>query len=201
MKKSLIVASVAVSIFAITAQAGLASGACPNVFTMPWIADMINPIGHNLLYMDSTLYSYLGMFEKFIPAGTIPNTTCLDLGHFGYTNSQYQGEFVNQTNPLALKELFFDAATGTQVAYDCIDSTKAAALVQYYQSKLGIVIPTSTVNRFLTLLTASHFDVIFILSSQTTISTPAKSAVTNAVRKQLPKFSFSQLYGFNMIGC
>ena len=158
---------------------------------MPWIANMVNPIGHNLLYMDSTLFSYLGMIEKYIPAEIIPNTTCLNLGHFGYTNPKYQGEFVDQTSPLALKELYFDSVTGTQVAYDCIDSAKAAALVQYYQSTLGIVIPTSTVDRFLTLLSASHFDVIFVLSSQTSITSATKSAITNAVNKQLPKFSFS----------
>ena len=126
---------------------------------------MANYIGHNLLYMDQTIYSYLGLAQKIDPSG-VPNTTCLNLGSFGYTPKMFQDEFLNQTSALSLKMLYYDVSTGTQVAYDCIDSKKATALINYAQVQLNVTIPAAVVKTFASLLKASHFDVTFVLSDK-----------------------------------
>ena len=124
------IASIATVALIATANAGIVLGPCPNITTLAYNStSMAKSIGHYLLAVDATVYSYLGLAEKLLPNGTLPNLTCYNLGNFGYPSTLYQSEFVNQTSALALKELYFDGTTGTQVAYDCIDSNKAAALI------------------------------------------------------------------------
>ena len=176
-----IIASVAAVALIATANAGIVVGPCPNVTTLAYNTSMATSIGHYLLAMDNTVYSYLGLAEKVAPAGSLPNLTCFNLGNFGYPTTLYQSEFVNQTNVLALKELYFDYTTGTQVGYDCIDSKKAAALIMFAQKQLNLTIPAATVSTFTKLLKAAHFDVTFILSNQTIISANATANLVKGV--------------------
>ena len=118
-----------------------------------------------------------------------------------YSSTRYQSQFVNQTNVLALTELYFDYTTGTQVGYDCIDSKKAAALIMLAQTALNQTIPAATVATFTKLLKAAHFDVTFILSNQTTLSPADTTNLVNGVKKSLPKFAMSSMRSFNMTGC
>ena len=118
-----------------------------------------------------------------------------------YSSTRYQSQFVNQTNVLALTELYFDYTTGTQVGYDCIDSKKAAALIMLAQTQLNLTIPAATVATFTKLLKAAHFDVTFILSNQTTLSPADTTNLVNGVKKSLPKFAMSSMRSFNMTGC
>ena len=199
--RSVISSVAAVALLASAANAGLVAGPCPNITTLAYNTTMAKSVGHYLLGMDSTVYSYLGLAEKVAPAGSLPNLTCFNLGNFGYPTTLYQSEFVNQTNVLALKELYFDASTGTQVGYDCIDSKKAAALIMYAQKTLNVTIPAATVTTFTKLLKASHFDVTFILSNQTILSAPTTTNLVNGVKKDLPKFAMTSMHMFNMTSC
>ena len=80
-----IIASVAAVALIATANAGIVPGPCPNVTTLPYDTSMATRIGHYLLAVDKTVYSYLGLAEKLAPAGVLPNLTCLNLGNFGYS--------------------------------------------------------------------------------------------------------------------
>ena len=196
------IATIAAIALIANVNAGIVSGACQNLTNVPYNnVTMGKPIQHFLLGMDKTVYSYLGLAQALAPKGAFPNLTCFNLGNFGYPQTVYQSEFVNQTSVLALKELYFDAATGTQVAYDCIDSSKAAALIAYANKTLGININATTVATFNKLLKGAHFDVTFILSNQTSINATTTAAMVKGVQKDLPKFAMTSIHMFNTTGC
>ena len=198
--KSYITSVAAIALLATTASAGLVKGPCPNVYSLSYNPLMANYIGHHLLYMDQTIYSYLGLAQKIDPSG-VPNTTCLNLGSFGYTPKMFQDEFVNQTSALSLKMLYYDVSSGTQVAYDCIDSNKATALINYAQVQLNITIPAAVVKTFASLLKAAHFDVTFVLSDKLKLTNATQTDLISTVQKSLPKFALNTTHAFNMTGC
>lgn len=198
---SIISSLATVALLTSSATAGLVSGPCPNITTIAYNTSMSKSVSHYLLYMDNAVYSYLGLAEKILPAGVLPNMTCLNVGNFGYPKTFYTQEFVNQTNVFALKELYYDYTTGTQVVYDCIDSKKATAIVDYAQRILNVTIPNSTVATFTKLLKAAHFDVTFVLSDHLSISAANMTNMVKTVKKQLPAFSMFSLHAFNMTSC
>ena len=119
--KSIIITAVA--LLATTASAGLVKGACPTVTALTYTSSMGTSNNHHLLYMDQTLYSYLGLNEKIDAKSGLPDTQCFNLGDFGYSSAMFTGEFVT-SSALSLQMLYYDDSTGTQVAYDCIDAAK-----------------------------------------------------------------------------
>ena len=181
-------------------SAGFVKGACPTVNSIAYNKNMTNVLSHYLLYLDKSVYSYLGVAEKVAPAGTLPNLTCYNVGNFGYSQVTYNQEF-NTNNLLSLKELYFDSTTGTQVGYDCIDSNKAAQLITFVEQQFNFTIPAATVKSFTKLLSAGHFDVFFVLSNQTVISPAVQTSITKAMDAQFLKWQFSSMYAFNMTGC
>ena len=113
----------------------------------------------------------------------------------------FDDTFVNQTSALALKMLYFDVSTGTQVAYDCIDAKKASALIQYAQKQLNVTIPPAVIKTFSSLLKASHFDVTFVLSDKLSLTNATQTDLITTVQKSLPKFALKTSKAFNMTGC
>ena len=196
-----IIAYVAAVALIATVNAGIVLGPCPNITTLPYDTRKTTRINHYLLAVDKTAESYLGLFKMLAPGGVLPNLTCYNDGIYGYSSTSYQKDFVNQSNVLALTELYYDYTTGTQVGYYCIDSKKAAALIMLAQTALNKTIPASTVATFTKLLKGAHFDVTYIISNQTTLSPAATTNLINGVKKSLPKFAMSSMRSFNMTGC
>ena len=190
------VISTLIALLATSANAGLVAGNCTAITSIAFNSNMATATNHYLLALDKTIYSYLGIAEK-IARTVLPNLTCYNVGNFGYSSVLYAKEFQNTNvtdNPLALTEIYYDPVTGTQALYDCIDSTKAAALISYLVNKLHLTIPPATLKTFIKLLKSAHFDVTFVLSNSPTISTATQNALVTAVKANLPKFTYASLH-------
>ena len=102
---------------------------------------------------------------------------------------------------LGLDLLYFDSATGTQFLYDCINSTKATALINFATTTLGVPIPAATVSSFMKLLSVGHFDVTFIASNLTSVAPALQAQITAQVNKTLPKWQWSSMTNLNPKEC
>ena len=56
-----------VSLFATIASGAFVKGACPTVKSITFNTNMTNVQSHYLLYLDQSLYKYLGLAEKVAP--------------------------------------------------------------------------------------------------------------------------------------
>ena len=121
---------------------------------------MATPFLQRVLYIDSTIYSFIKQVSKL----TKFNMTCLNDGVYGTSVSDYAYWHQNATGALATNFIFFDPATGTRVLFDCIDSKKLASKIAYYARSAGVAMPQSVSNAMSKLIARGRFDVFTITS-------------------------------------
>ena len=132
----------------------------------------------------------------------MPDTSsCINLGLFEYTYDDYYDYFVDVSNELQFDMLYYDDASGTQVLYDCIDTAKATTLMAYAESEYGILLQTRIQDQILSYLENAHFDLLFVLSGLTTLTSAIKSEAMEAVDKQLETFDFDTLFALDTSTC
>ena len=153
------------------ASAGYASGKCPNITSLPYRAEFANRIQHRVLYADDTTYNYINLLQKATANSKSINMTCLKDGTYGYNATRYAYWYQNSTGTLAMNFLFYDAPTGTQLLYYCVDQMKMRDLLSYLASKYGLALPAAVINSVSKLLTRGHFDIFVVTSAQKSIST------------------------------
>ena len=97
--------------------------------------------------------------------------------------------------------LYYDDASGTHVLYDCIDTAKATTLLAYAESEYGIYLPTHVQDQILAYLDNAHFDLLFVLSGLTTLTSTIKAEGKEAISKQLSTFDFDTLLALDTSTC
>ena len=142
---------------------------------------------HKIIYIDGTVTWAAGMAKTFVSA--IPSFSCFDLGSFGYDNTQYTQQFATATNPINTKLLYFDATSGVEVHYACMDITRAYAIADYAAS-LGVPIPKIVMKMAMQIFNFIHVDGVLIFSGSgsnvgSAVTTAIQSALTTSVKYTL----------------
>ena len=162
-------------------EAGYVKGkACPTINSIPYDSKMATPILHRLLYADNTLYSYLSLLTKV--SSKQPSLTCPNDGTYGFSAAEYAYDYQNATGALAMNMLYFDATTGTEFFYDCIDQTKFGTILTYVAAEFGSALPSSVVNSVSKLLAVGHFEVFLVSSAVTSLPSTVITSMTNQVK-------------------
>ena len=184
------------------AEAGYVTGKkCPTVSSIAYSSDMATRTLHRALYVDSTTYGYINQLNKVSPTSKGINMTCLNDGTYGFSQAQFAYYYQNATGPTSMNFLYFDPVTATSFFYDCVDQAKFAGLLAYVAADSGVTLPPAVVSSISKLLALGHFEVFIVTSSVTSLSASIISAMTSAVKTQLPNFSMSSMTSFNQTGC
>ena len=161
--KSATIALVGTLLMASSVSAGFGMGGCPAVSSIAFNANMQTSRNHKLLYLDSSAYGYFNMAQKRV--SSIPDIKCFDLGAFPYDSPTFDTLFVQTSSPTYTRLLYFDATTGTEVHYACMDYQRAISLVSYVTTTLGIPVPAWILNMGANLFRVLHFDGVMIMSN------------------------------------
>ena len=103
-----------------SAQALYVKGKCPNVTSIPYRSEIATPIWYRFSYIDQHTFT---LFNTVAKAANL-NTTCMNDGKHGYSESEYAYWFQNSTSITSLNYLFYDATTATSLVYTCIDQKR-----------------------------------------------------------------------------
>ena len=100
---------------------------CPVVTSIPYAATMASNRYHKMMYFDTHSKN---IYDKFTNLLKLSDISCLDVGQFPYpTAAIYSDYYVAETSPFYTKVLYFDATSGTELQYSCMDGARAISLV------------------------------------------------------------------------
>ena len=186
MRSTIIVLS---ALLASSVSAGFGFGGCPTVSSVSFDNSMTTSRQHKVVYVDSYVFKGLNMLGGFISG--IPSLDCFDLGAFGFDSAAYVDQFVAETTAYYSKLLYFDATTGTEVHYGCMDAKLASVLIDYVIT-LGIPLPSTVLKVVSKVLTLFHVDGIVVFSNSSTLDSATVSAMSSAVTAKVSKYNFSK---------
>ncbi len=135
--------------------------------------------------MDGLVQWAASTARTFVKA--IPNPQCFDLGAFGYSSSLYTSQFATPNNPIGTNLLYFDATSGTEVHYACLDLNRAYALADYVQS-MGFPVPNIVLKVASQIFRFIHVDGIVVFSGT---GSNIGSGVTSAIQAALNPLSYN----------
>ena len=204
----LAISVVATAILTASVSAGIASyakGACPTPTSIAYEAGMATPYYHKLLYLDTTSMNGLNFITKVLSktslASSIPSLTCKDLGQFPYTTDVYNDLFADTTDMIQMKLLYFDTLTGSQLVYSCLDEDELKSLINYGATEAGITIPTWISNLLAKAFLGGHYNLFFVMSDSTSISSSIQTAMVTAAQAYDSDFSMDNLAAFDWTSC
>ena len=93
--------------------------------------------------------------------------------------------------PYYTKLVYYDAATGTEVHYACLDTTRANALIDWAVG-FGIPVPAWLYKMFTWTLFMFSVDGVAVFSNQASLSTTMESNIGSAITAKLPNYVFSK---------
>lgn len=126
---------------------------------------------HKLLYIDSFATQALGLAKTFLK--TLPSLGCFNFGSFPLGSNDFGTEVTTALSVssagMSTKLLYFDATTGTEVHYACLDAARATLLVDFVVS-LGVPIPSSILNMMTGIFKLFHVDGVVVLSNSNVLT-------------------------------
>ena len=204
----LAISVLATAILTASASAGIASyakGACPSASSIAYDVGMATLHDHNLLYLDTTSMKGLNFITKLLSktpyASMVPSLSCKNLGEFPYTTDVYDNMFDDSTDMIQMKLLYFDTLTGSQLVYACLDEDELKALINYGATQAGITIPTWVTNLLAKAFLGGHYNLFFVLSDSTSISSTIQAAMVTAAQTYDSDFSMTNLAAFDWTAC
>ena len=204
----LAISVVSTAILTASVSAGIASyakGACPSASSVAYDVGMATLHDHNLLYLDTTSMKGLNFITKVLSktslASSIPDLSCKNLGEFPYTTDVYNDLFADTTDMIQFKLLYFDTLTGSQLVYSCLDEDELKSLINYGATEAGITIPTWISNLLAKAFLGGHYNLFFVLSDSTSISSSIQTDMITAAQAYDSDFSMDNLAAFDWTSC
>lgn len=84
-------------------------------------------------------------------------------------------------SPLWTKLLYFDATSGTEVHYACMDHTRAQGLIDYAVTTFNIPIPAFVLKMVSSVLLFFRVEGVLVTSGSNSITTTVQNAMTTAI--------------------